>query len=494
VLSPFALIVSAAEAVLIERALARLLSENSTLNTPIPSNIEFFERGSYRQKAGAKAYRKWLAHYLNLIIPTTADLMEIGCGNGELLAMLRARTKTGIDASARQVAEAKALCPEAVLHCSDATALTLPDSFDIVLVSDTLNHCSDAQALLEAARRFARPDARLVVTTYNTLWRPLLSLLTTLGLRSPQPDLNWLSGADVQNLAELAGWEIIKSESRILLPAKVPLLSNLLNRWVAPFVPFLCLTNVMIARKSKVAAGAPSVSIIIPARNEAGNIPEAISRIPAFAPDIEYIFIEGHSTDSTWSEIEKLKAANPGKKIQTARQTGRGKGDAVRLGFSMATGDILMILDADLTMPPEDLPKFYSALADGHCDFANGCRLIYPMEREAMQFLNLCANKLFGILFSWLLGQSLKDTLCGTKVLSRKNYEALARNRSYFGDFDPFGDFDLLFGADKLNLKIRDIPVRYRERTYGSTNISRFRHGILLFRMVAFAARKLKFV
>lgn len=464
------------------------------LNSSPCSSIAFHDSGSYQNKPGALSYRRVLARYLNLIIPGTADLLEIGCGSGELLELLTCRSKTGIDASEKQISSARENCPAANLHCGDACGMELDAGFDVVLVSDTLNHCSDAQALLESAHRFARPEARLVITTYNTLWRPVLSLLTLLGLRSQQPCLNWLSAADVRNISELAGWEIIKSEGRILLPASVPLLSEFLNRWVAPFVPFLCLTNIQIARKPEKIPGSPSVSIIIPARNEAGNIPAAIERIPAFAPDIEFIFIEGHSTDNTWTEIERVKAAHPGRKIQIARQTGRGKGDAVRLGFSMATGDILMILDADLTMPPEDLPKFYRALADGRCDFANGCRLIYPMEQGAMQFLNLCANKLFGILFSWLLGQHVKDTLCGTKVLTRKNYEAIARNRSYFGDFDPFGDFDLLFGADKLNLKIRDIPVRYKERTYGETNISRFRHGILLFRMVAFAARKLKFV
>lgn len=458
------------------------------------SSIAFFDGGFYEDKPGALAYRRTLAHYLNLIIPASADLLEIGCGSGQLLKLLNSRSKTGIDASQKQIAQARKTCPEATFHAADASDLKPEAGFDVVLISDTLNHCSDAQALLEAARRFGRPDARLVVTSYNTLWRPLLSLLTAAGLRSPQPDLNWLSGDDVRNLAELAGWEIIKSDGRILVPANIPVLSGFLNRWVAPLVPFLCLANVMVARKAEPLPGEPSVSIIIPARNEAGNIPAAITRIPPFCSRIEYVFIEGHSTDNTWEEIQKVQAAHPDKNIKISQQTGRGKGDAVRLGFSMATGDILMILDADLTMPPEDLPKFYRAVADGRCEFANGCRLIYPMEEKAMQFLNLCANKLFGILFSWLLGQHVKDTLCGTKVLSRANYEAIAKNRSYFGDFDPFGDFDLLFGADKLNLKIRDIPVRYRERTYGETNIQRFRHGLLLFRMVAFAARKLKFV
>jgi len=463
------------------------------MNKSGPS-VAFYERGAYQSKVGALEYRRLLAHYLNLVIPESADLLEIGCGNGQLLKLLRCRSKTGVDASARQVSEAGQNCSEAVLFYGDACDLSLDLQFDVLLVSDTLNHCSDAQALLEAAHRFGRPGARLVITTYNTLWRPALSLLSSLGLRSPQPDLNWLSASDVRNIAELAGWEIIKSDGRILLPMLLPFVSGFVNRWVAPFVPFLCLTTIMVARRTEIMKGEPSLSIVIPARNEAGNIHAAIKRIPNMTPNMEYIFIEGHSTDDTWAEIEKVQMAHPDKKMKIARQSGMGKGDAVRLGFSMAEGDIIMILDADLTMPPEDLPKFYRSLADGRCEFANGCRLIYPMEHGAMQFFNLCANKLFAVSFSWLLGQTIKDTLCGTKVLSRKNYEVLAQNRSYFGDFDPFGDFDLLFGADKLNLKIRDIPVRYRDRTYGSTNIQRWKHGVLLFRMLAVAAWKLKFI
>src|SRR4030095_7389300 len=166
----------------------------------------------------------------------------------------------------------------------------------------------------------------------------------------------------------------------------------------------------------------------------------------------------------------------------------------VRLVFEQADGEILMILDADLTMPPEDLPRYYDVLRSGKGEFANGVRLVYPMEKQAMRFLNLVGNKFFGLAFSWLLGQPIKDTLCGTKVLWKRDYEAIAANRAYFGDFDPFGDFYLIFGAVRLNLKITDMPIRYRERTYGSTNIQRWKHGWLLLKMVAFAARRLKFV
>jgi len=238
----------------------------------------------------------------------------------------------------------------------------------------------------------------------------------------------------------------------------------------------------------------PAVSVIVPARNEAGNIRPILARVPEMGSGTELIFVEGHSTDNTAREVESAIAAHPTRRVRLLTQEGSGKGDAVRLGFAEASGQVLMILDADLTVPPEDLPRFYEALRSGKCEFANGVRLVYPMEKEAMRFLNLLGNKFFSLAFSWLLGQPIKDTLCGTKALWRGDYEKIAANRSYFGDFDPFGDFDLHFGAAKLNLKILEVPIRYRERTYGSTNISRWRHGALLLRMVLFAIRRIKFV
>ena len=208
----------------------------------------------------------------------------------------------------------------------------------------------------------------------------------------------------------------------------------------------------------------------------------------------ELIFVEGHSTDDTYAAIERAIAEYPDRHCKLIRQPGKGKGDAVRAGFEIATGDILMILDADITVPPEDLPRFYDLLQSGEGEFINGVRLVYPMEGNAMRFANLIGNKFFSWAFSWLLGQSIRDTLCGTKVLWRKDYLRIEKNRAYFGDFDPFGDFDLLFGAAKLNLKLLEVPIRYRARRYGETNISRWKHGWLLLRMVAFAARRIKFV
>ena len=174
------------------------------------------------------------------------------------------------------------------------------------------------------------------------------------------------------------------------------------------------------------------------------------------------------------------------------RQPGTGKADAVFAAFDAAQGDVLMILDADLTVPPEQLPKFWHAIQSDKGEFINGSRLVYLMDTDAMRFLNLVANKSFSIAFTWLLSQRFTDTLCGTKVLRRSDYVRLKEGRSYFGDFDPFGDFDLIFGASKLSLKVVEIPIHYASRTYGETQISRFKHGLLLLRMVLFAFLRIK--
>lgn len=446
--------------------------------------------------AAALGYRSLLAHYYNLVVPETARVLEIGCGRGELLARLRARDVTGVDLSPSQIEAARVRVPHGRFFVQAGEELDLQGTFDVIILSDTLNYAADVQALLERLHAVSTGETRLIVNFQSNLWRPLLALGRALGIARSAPVSSWLASSDVRNLLNLADWSLVRKENRLLLPLPAAGLETVLNRWLAPFFPWLCLTVFMVARPLGRARSpsAPSVSVIIPARNEAGNIRAAVERTPDMGSGTELIFVEGHSRDDTWKEIERLPGDFPNRRIKVLRQTGKGKGNAVREGFAAATGDILMILDADLTMPPEELPKFYEVISSGHAEFANGVRLVYPMDQEAMQFLNLCANKAFGLIFTWLIGQPLKDTLCGTKVLSRAHYVRIAAQRSYFGDFDPFGDFDLLFGAAKLNLRIADVPIRYRERTYGTTNIQRWSHGWLLLRMVAFAARKLKFV
>jgi hypothetical protein len=356
--------------------------------------------------------------------------------------------------------------------------------------------------VFDEIRKVCHERTKVIVSYYNHFWEPILKFGEWIGLKRKTPNQNWLSQIEIQNLLMLAGFDAYRNCKRQLIPVNIPVVSWFFNKILAklPIIRYFCINNYSFAKLTATASEAGvsdkySVSIVIPARNESGNIENAVKRIPRFGSSQEIIFIEGNSTDDTWDKIGEVAGKfRDTHTILTGRQEGKGKYDAVKKGFDMATGDILMILDADLTVPPEDLPKFYNAIATSKGDFINGSRLVYPMEKEAMRFLNMLGNKFFSIAFTWLLEQPFKDTLCGTKVIFREDYNRLVENRKFFGDFDPFGDFDLIFGAYKLNLRIVELPIRYRERTYGDTNISRFYHGLILLKMCAFAARKIKFI
>jgi hypothetical protein len=379
----------------------------------------------------------------------------------------------------------------------------LNQTFDYVILSGVLPQLYDLHSALEMLRSVCHDRTRIIVTTFSRLWQPAIRAGELVGWKARVPDESWIPPYETTSLLKQCDFDIISQKQAILWPVNIPILSNFVNRWIAPLGGFrhlnLCTVTVarMLPRTNRIDVP-KKVSVIIAARNEAGNIKPLLDRIPVMGEKTEVIFVEGNSTDDTWKVIQQTVAdyvASGGPlELGAYKQTGKGKGDAVRLGFDKASGDILMILDADISVLPEELPRFVNLIARHHCDFANGSRLVYPMEKQAMQFLNMIANKLFGIMFTFLLSQRLRDTLCGTKVLRKSDYEKIVANRAYFGDFDPFGDFDLLFGAARLNLKIVDVPVHYKQRTYGTTNISRFRHGWLLLRMCAFAARKIKFI
>ena len=375
--------------------------------------------------------------------------------------------------------------------------LETDQKYDYIILSDVLGYTQDIEEFLRVTHEALATNGRIVITQYNSLWEPILRLASMLRLRAPSEEQNWLSPHDLRNFLCLAGFETISEGNKMLLPVYVPLLSSFCNAILANIWPLsrLGLIHYVVARPLPSSlSDHPSISIIVPARNEAGTIERIVNELPDLGSFTEIIFIEGHSKDNTLAELERVASTYVGdKRISFAAQDGTGKGDAVRKGFSMATGDILAIYDADMTVPPEDMKKFYRAIANDRGEFINGSRLVYPVEKGAMRVLNFFGNKFFSFAFSAILGQPLKDTLCGTKVLWKKDYESIRENRTFFGDFDPFGDFDLLFGAAKLNLKIVEVPVRYKERVYGKTNISRWKHGWLLLKMTIFAARKLKF-
>ena len=444
-------------------------------------------------------YSKELQRLVKTMVLGGARVLEIGCGLGDLLAAVEPREGIGLDISPRMVEIAKKRHPSLDFRVCDVERDPLPEGpFDVIILSDVVGHLDDIQRGLERLNGLLAPGGRLIVTYYSFLWEPALKAAQALGLKTPWPQQNWLSMQDIQNFLRLTDFEVVRAGTDILLPIDVPFVSDIANRVVAkvPAIRELALVDYFVARSMPARAvdPAPSVSVICPCRNEKGNIRAAVARTPVMGPSTELIFVDGNSDDGTREEIVAVMAEYKGPlELKLIDQgAGKGKGDAVRKGFAAATKDVLMILDSDLTVPPEDLPKFYRALATGKGEFINGVRLVYPMEGEAMRFLNLLGNKFFSTALSWLLEQPVKDSLCGTKVLSRVDYERIAANRAFFGDFDPFGDFDLLFGAARLNLRIVDLPIRYRARTYGDTKISRFKHGFMLLKMTGFGFRKLR--
>ena len=394
---------------------------------------------------------------------------------------------------------AKEKYPDLEFRCYDIHEVEESEqTYDYIILSDLLNDVWDVQAIFVKLHSFCNYRTRIIINTYSRLWEMPLSLVRMLKLAQPTLDQNWLTVPDLLNLLYISGFESIRNWPEILLPLNIQLLSPFLNRVWIRLWPFthLAFTNFIVARIQPSKVTLPEnqmISIVVPARNEAGNIPKIYDSLPEFSTEFELIFVEGHSEDGTYQVIEQNIAKRPNIKSKLIKQSTNGKGNAVREGFAQASGDVFMILDSDLTVPPEYLPRFFSAISDGTGDFINGVRLVYPMEDKSMRFINLVGNKLFSLLFSWILGQPVKDTLCGTKVIRRSDYLKISQNRKHFGDFDPFGDFDLLLGAAKLNLKIIDVPVRYQERSYGKTNIHRWRHGWLLLKMAYFAIRKLKF-
>ena len=450
-------------------------------------------------RAKARFFHDEETRYLRFLIPPGQRVLELGCGAGHTLAALEPSRGVGLDRNPAIIEEGRKAFPQLKLYASDIedeTALAaIEGKFDFILLVDTLGVVKDCQALLERLHRFCTAETRLVLVYYSHLWDPLLRLAEAVGWKMREGQRNIFSPSDLRAIASLADYDPIMSERRMLSPARLLGLGRIVNRFVAPLplIRAFALRHYTVCRSLR-SLGVPpqSLTVVVPARNEKGNIEPAIRRIPPLCDELEIILIEGHSTDGTLEEMKRVQAAYPDRDIKVMTQPGRGKADAVFTAFDVARGDTLVILDADLTVPPEQLSKFWEALRSGRGEFINGTRLIYPKERGAMRFINLMGNRLFSLIFSWLLNQRYTDTLCGTKALRRSHYHRLKAEHAFFGDFDPFGDFHLIFGAAKLNLKTVEIPIRYGARVYGQTNISRFRDGFLLLKMVRFAYLRMK--
>ncbi len=444
-------------------------------------------------------------HLINRI-PKNLKILDIGFGTGDLLDKLKPSDGVGIDLCSKAIKLAKEKHPkknlsfiEGDIYNEEVREFIRGKRFDVILLINTVVQLHDVIKLFKLLHEFCHNKTRIYIYNYSKVWQPLVILANILGLRVNPPSENWLPPEELRKMFYLADMQEINIDYQILFPFYIPLISTFINKFLAhlPFLELLCMkvgfTVRPIGEKYKQELPQnPACSVVIPCRNEAGHIYEIINRMPDLGPNSEYIFVEGNSTDNTEEVINSAIKENPDKPFTFIKQTGKGLADAIRLGFSHAKGDIFVILDGDITVVPEDLPPFIEALVQNKAEFINGSRLIYPMEQKAMRFLNLVANKLFALIFTYLFGQQIRDTLCGTKVLWKNDYIEIAKSRSLFGEFDPFGDFDLLFGASRLGLKIVDLPVRYTRRIYGESNISRFRDGVLLLKMTYRAFTKLK--
>jgi ubiquinone/menaquinone biosynthesis C-methylase UbiE len=452
---------------------------------------------------GSSFHREDRLNLKELILPKS-KILELGCGTGALLKSLNPSYGVGIDLSKKIIKEANKNNKGIKFLQGDISNLkkflSEKEKFDYIILSDTIGYIEDIQTTLESLHIFCHKETRVIISYYSPLWSPIFSLATFLKFKMPEIKTQLLNLQDIKSFLKISNFDVVRVEKKILSPIRLLGIGRIINRYLAtlPIFSFFCLRQYVIARSLNNIGKAKfsSASIIIPCKNEQGNIEAAIKRLPIFSKDIEVIFIEGNSSDKTWEKIQlvKKKYSNikKGFTIKSFKQKGKGKAEAVFYGFEKASKEVLFILDADLTMPPEELPKFWNKIISGEAEYVNGTRLIYPMDNDAMRFLNYLANKTFSIIFSWILSQRYTDTLCGTKVLTKKNYEKIKLKNSDLGNFDPFGDFFIIFGSSRLCLKMCEIPIRYKARSYGETQISRFSHGFMLVKMVLFAFFKIK--
>lgn len=448
-------------------------------------------------------YHTELDKVIKSLITPKSKVLEIGCGEGDSLAFITPSFGVGIERNSYLINNARNKYPTIKFIEGDIESekinlelYNLNLTFDYIILSDLIGTLNDIQLTFEKLHIVSHRNTKIIVTYYNYFWNPVLKIAEVLRLKLKEGIMNWLYIDEIKNLLFLSDFLPVTVEHLMLLPINVPFVSNIINKYFPrlPVIRRFCISGIVIGKFIPAINRIEdySVSIIIPCRNEAGNIEEIIRRIPNVGRQLEIIFVEGNSSDNTYETIEAVIQKYPNKCIRLFKQTGKGKGNAVRLGFEKAKGEILIILDADMTVAPEDITKFYKALKNKKGEFINGSRLVYQMDEKAMRTLNKLGNIFFSKVFTWLLGQRITDTLCGTKALFKKDYLRIEKNRKFFGEFDPFGDFDLLFGAAKLKLKIIEIPVRYGERKYGTTNINRFRDGWLLTKMCIVAFRKIK--
>lgn len=443
-----------------------------------------------------------ILRYCRFFIPDQSRVLELGCGTGDLLAGLNPSYGVGVDVSPQMTAVASQKYPHLKFVTNDVEKFESQEKFDYVLISGTLGSLHNIQGFLKKISSMMTNETRIVISYYNELWGPILRVGERMGWKMPEIIANWLSVEDIANFLELSGYQVVRRDYLMLCPIRIPFVTSFINKIIGnlPILRRLSLTHLLVARPNRPFPNPEELtaSIVLTCRDEEDNIQGLVEGIPQLGKHTEIIFVEGHSKDRTVEKIQEMIKKYPEKDIKLFKQKGIGQGDAFRLGFDMAKGDLLCWMEADLTIDPKEIALFWETYVSGKGEYINGTRFIYQMEKNSMPFFNFIGNRFFGNIFTIILEQRFTDTLCGFKAVSRKNYQKIKKDFDYFGDFDPFGDFQLIFGAIKHGLKVAEIPVHYSPRRYGESKaygksfLSFIKHALILFRMSWFAFIKIK--
>lgn len=474
--------------------------QNHEITQRIKNHYDSLAKYRFKWFHRNRFYHKEILRYYKFAIPKNRSIIELGCSTGDLIGNLSPSYGVGVDISSAMIKIASEKYPSINFICQDIEDLSIDYKFDYIIISGTLGIVRDIQNLFEKLKSISTNNTRIIIDYYNPLWNPVVRIGQKIKLKLPELIENWLSIDDMKNFLYISGYQIIKNDFFLIFPKNIPLLSSILNKFIGklPIIKHLSLSQIVIARIAEPIDNASDliVTVVITCRDEEGNIEGLVKRIPKMGRHTEILFVEGHSEDKTVEKIKEMITKYPDKDIRLLKQKGIGQGDAFRMGFDEAKGDFVIWLEADLTTPPEEASLFWKAYISGKGEYINGSRFIYKMKKNAMPLLNFLGNRFFGNLFTLLLKQRFTDTLCGFKAISKKNYLEIRKQIDYFGEFDPFGDFELIFGAIKNNLKVAEIPVHYNPRQYGHSKaygqsfISFLKHAFLLIKMSWIAFKK----
>lgn len=448
------------------------------LDQSIPTREKWIQRSGY--------YYRNLSRIISNAIASNASVCHVGCDSPYLLKSLPQAKGTGICMTEKQKVFCETTDPDH-RYTTMAQLQTLREKFDYIVIT-SLGYFFDVQEVFHQIQILCHFRTRIIIINCNLLWEPLFYLGEKLRLRMPQSARrqNMVPTHHVINLLSLSRFQLVKWSSHILVPYFIPLVSWFFNRILASSFPFryLSSTDIIIARPQITPPEPVTCSVIVPCKNEKGNIESLVRRIPALADETEIVLVDDRSSDGTGEEMRRCQKTWPDKKITVIEGPGISKGEAVRMGIEGAAGRLIAIFDADLAVLPEELPKCILPLLEGTADFVNTVRFVYPQQDGAMRWLNIAGNRGFSLLFTFLIRQRVSDTLCGTKVFWKEDYRNISGLKDYWLWRDRWGDFEQLLGASKLGLKIVEVPIHYAERTYGETKMkNRFQNGLHMLKL-----------